>query len=333
MRSDGSVWRRASDKLRPGTIGLGTFILKLGLSLFAATLAVRLAIEISIDGGIQNVVLRPGTPLDAPGAQPIVESYRLDQGQLMRHLGWMADALRGDYGASFRNRGRPVEELITPRLPITFQLSMVALALAIAVGVPVGVAVTSLRGRRSSRVLELSVDFFRSIPVFILAPFLALVFALNLEWLPLIGWERPTVSLSGNLRSMALPAIALALPEAAVIAQLVKAGLQEVSGEEYIVAARGKGLSRRHIFFHHSLRPASLTTVTQIGIILGSLLGGAVIVEQIFAIGGMGVLMFESIVNRDLNVLLACTLYLTGLIVVIGALSDIAYRFLDPRIT
>jgi len=325
------------DLLTPGTIRsvaltVGTFILKLAFGLFASTLAVRLAIELSIEGGIQNVVLLPGTPLDAPGAQPVVEAYRLDQGQVMRHLGWMGDALRGDYGLSFRNRGRPAEELITPRLPITFQLSMVALALAIAIGVPVGVAVTSLRGRRSSRVLELSVDFFRSIPVFILAPFLALVFALNLQWLPLIGWERPSVSLGGNLQAMALPVIALALPEAAVIAQLVKAGLQEVNGEEYILAARGKGLSRRHIFFHHALRPASLTTVTQIGIILGSLLGGAVVVEQIFAIGGMGVLMFESIVNRDLNVLLACTLYLTGMIVVIGALSDIAYRFLDPRI-
>lgn len=325
--------RRASEKMRPGAIGLGKFILQLGFGLFCATFAVRLAIEISIEGGIQNVVLRPGTPLNAPEAQPAVEAYRLDQGQVMRHLGWMADALRGDYGASFRNRGRPAEELITPRLPITFQLSMVALTLAIVIGVPAGVAVTSLRGRKSSRVLELMVDVFRSIPVFILAPFLALIFALNLEWLPLIGWERPSVSLSGNIRSMVLPAFALALPEAAVIAQLVKAGLQEVNGEEYIVAARGKGLSRMHVFFHHALRPASLTTVTQIGIILGSLLGGAVIVEQIFAIGGMGVLMFESIVNRDLNVLLACTLYLTGMIVVIRALSDIAYRVLDPRIT
>lgn len=295
-------------------------------------MGVRLAIELSIDGGIQNVLLPPGTPLDAPGAQPVVEAYRLDENQLMRHLGWLWDAFQGDYGTSSRNRGRPVEELITPRLPITFQLSMVSLALAIAVGVPVGVAVTSLRGRKSSRVLELTVDFFRSIPVFILAPFLALVFALNLEWFPLIGWERPSVSLGANIRSMALPAISLALPEAAVIAQLVKAGLQEVNGEEYIVAARAKGLSRLHIFFHHALRPASLTTVTQIGLILGSLLGGAVIVEQIFAIGGMGVVLFESIVNRDLNTLLATTLYLTGLIVVIRALSDIAYRYLDPRI-
>ncbi len=319
--------------IRPGTIGLAKFIVQLGFALFAATLAVRLAIEISIDGGIQNVVLLPGTPLDAPGAQPIVEAYRLDQNQLMRHLGWIGDALRGDYGTSFRNRGQPVEELITPRLPITFQLSMVALALAIAIGVPTGVAVTSLRGRKSSRVLELSVDVFRSIPVFILAPFLALIFALNLEWFPIIGWERPSVSLGGNLRTMALPAISLALPEAAVIAALVKAGLQEVNGEEYIVAARGKGLTRRHIFFHHALRPASLTTVTQIGIIFGSLLGGAVIVEQIFAIGGMGVVLFDSIINRDLNVLLATTLYLTGMIVVIRVLSDIAYRYLDPRIS
>lgn len=326
------VLRRASDKLRPGTIGLAKFLLQLAFALFSATLAVRLAIELSIEGGIQSILLQPGTPLDAPGVEPIVESYRLDQGQFMRHIGWLGDALKGDYGTSFRNRGRPVNDLITPRLPITFQLSMVSLALAIAIGVPAGVAVTALRGRRSSRVLELAVDVSRSVPVFVLAPFLALVFALNLEWFPFIGWERPTVSLSGNIRSMTLPAISLALPEAAVIAQLVKAGLQEVNGQEYIVAAKAKGLSRRHIFLHHALRPASLTTVTQIGLILSSLLGGAVIVEQIFAIGGMGVVLFESVVNRDLNVLLATTLYLTGLIFFIRALSDVAYRYLDPRI-
>lgn len=324
--------RRLNALLRTGSVSLLRLLAQLAFALFAATLAVRLAIEISIDGGIKNIVLVPGTPLDAPGAQPIVEAYRLDQSQIMRHLGWLADAITGDFGTSFRNRGQPVDELITPRLPITFQLSMVALTIAIAIGVPAGIAVTSLRGRRSSRVLELAVDVFRSIPVFILAPFLALLFALELQWFPFIGWERPSVSLSGNLRSMVLPVMSLALPEAAVIAQLVRAGLQEVEQEEYILAAKAKGLSRRHVFFHHALRPASLTTVTQIGIILSSLLGGAVVVEQIFAIGGMGVVLFESIVNRDLNVLLATTLFLTGLIVIIRALSDMAYRLLDPRI-
>lgn len=302
------------------------------VALFLSTLAVRVAIEISIEGGIKNVVLPPGTPLDAPGAQPIVEAYRLDQPLILQHLGWLGDAITGDFGRSFRNRGLPVNELINPRLPITFQLSMSSLALALLIGVPAGVAVTSLRGRSSSRVLELAVDVFRSVPAFILAPFLALVFALQLQWFPIIGWERITDSFSGSLRSMTLPMLALALPEAAVIAQLVKAGLQEVSGQEFIVAARAKGLPRHWVFFRHALRPASLTTVTQIGLILGSLLGGAVVVEQIFAIGGMGVVLFESIVNRDLNVLLATTLYLTGLVVLIRGLSELAYQALDPRI-
>lgn len=301
-------------------------------ALFLSTLAVRFAIEISIDGGIKNVVLPPGTPLDNPAVQPIVDAYRLDQPLIVQHLGWVGDVLRGDLGQSFRNRGIPVGQLINPRLPITFQLSMSALLVAILIGVPTGVAVTALRGRRSSRILELSVDVFRSLPVFILAPFLAYVFALRLELLPIIGWERAGTSLTGSLRTMVLPMMSLALPEAAVIAQLVKAGLQDVSDQDFLVAARAKGLPRHHVFLHHALRPASLTTVTQIGLILGSLLGGAIIVEQIFAIGGMGVVLLESILNRDLNVLLATTLYLTGVIVVIRGLSEIAYRALDPRI-
>ena len=302
------------------------------VALFAATLAVRLAIEISIDGGIQGIVLGSEVPLDAPQARPIVDAYRLDQSQLIRHLGWWSDALTGDFSVSSRNRGQPVADLIRPRLPITFQLSMVALAAAIFIGVPVGVAMTALRHRAIGSAIELGIGVLRATPVFILAPFLALIFALQLKWLPIIGWERPTVSLTGNLRSMVLPVLALALPEAAVIAQLVKSGLQSVEGEDYIVSARAKGLSRLHIFFHHALRPASLTTVTQIGIILGTLLGGAIVVEQIFAIGGMGAVLFESIINRDLNVLLATTAYGTGLIVVIRSLSDLAYRRLDPRI-
>lgn len=308
-------------------------VVQLAVALFLSTLAVRLAIEISIEGGIRNVVLLPGTPLDTPGVEPIVEAYRLDQPLIMQHLGWWADVARGDFGTSFRNRGLPVDELINPRLPITFQLSMSALLVAITIGIPAGVAVTALRGRRSSRALELAVDVFRSVPVFILGPFLALVFALRLEWFPIIGWERLSESISGNLRTMVLPMLSLALPEAAVIAQLVKSGLQEVAEQDYIVAARAKGLSPRQILFHHALRPASLTTVTQIGLILGSLLGGAVVVEQIFAIGGMGVVLFESIINRDINVLLATTVYGTGLIVVIRGLSDVAYRVLDPRIS
>jgi peptide/nickel transport system permease protein len=306
--------------------------LQLVVALFLSTLAVRIAIELSIDGGITNVVLPPGTPLDSPAVQPIVAAYRLDQPLITQHLGWVGDALSGDFGRSFRNRGLPVDELINPRLPITFQLSISSLIVAILIGVPTGVAVTALRGRRSSRALELGVDVFRSLPVFILAPFLAYVFALRLGWLPIIGWERASTSITGSLRTMVLPMMSLALPEAAVIAQLVKAGLQDVAGEDFLVAARAKGLPRHRVFLHHALRPASLTTVTQLGLILGSLLGGAVVVEQIFAIGGMGVVLFDSIINRDLNVLLATTVYLTGLIVVIRGLSDIAYRALDPRI-
>ncbi len=320
-------------RLRPLIGHLMRGVAQLAVALFLSTLAVRLAIDVSIEGGIRNVLLLPGTPLDTPGVEPIVDAYRLDQPLIMQHLGWWADVLRGDLGTSFRNRGLPVEDLINPRLPITFQLSMSALLLAIAIGVPTGIAVAAFRGRRSSRVVELSVDIFRSIPAFILAPFLALVFALELEWFPIIGWERLSTSVSGNLRSMMLPMASLALPEAAVIAQLVRAGLEEVTDQDYIVAAKAKGLPPRRILFHHALRPASLTSVTQIGLILGSLLGGAVVVEQIFAIGGMGVVLFESILNRDINVLLATTVYLTGLIVVIRWLSDLAYRALDPRIS
>lgn len=306
--------------------------LQLTATVFAATFAVRLAVEVSIDGGIERVLLPPGTSVDDPAAAAVVEQYRLDRGQIGRHIGWLTDAVRGDFGSSSRFRGQPVAELIEPRLPITFQLSLVSLGLAMVIGVPAGVAAASLRPATGSQWFSLGLDVLRAVPVFILAPFLGLVFAVQLEWLPLVGWERPSVSLTGNVRSMTLPALTLALPEAAVVAQLIKSGLEEVRTQEYIVAARSKGLPRRHVFLHHALRPASFTAVTQLGLILSSLLAGVIIVEQIFAIGGMGALVFESTTNRDLDVLLAATWYLTILVVAVRLASDGLYRWMDPRI-
>lgn len=311
---------------------VGRLVVQMVIALVVSTFAVRLAIEISFNGGIQNVLLFPGTPLDDPRAQPIVEAYRLDQSLIMRHIGWMSEAIRGDFGTSLRNRGADVETLISPRLPITFQLAIMSLTAAIAVGVPIGTALAGLH-RRLTGPAQILLSTAQAVPVFV-SPFLLVwLFTFQLELLDPSGWIRPSVSLTGNLKNSILPVLVLALPEAALIAQLVRSSLRDVLGEEFVTAAHAKGLPHRYVLLRHALRPASFTLITQIALIFGSMLGGIVVVEQIFSIGGLGVLLFESIVNRDLHVLMTLTAYLTGIIVLVRSAADLLYRVADPRIS
>ncbi len=298
--------------------------------LFISTLAVRIGIELSIDGGIQTVVLNGG-PIDAPGAGPVVEAFRLDQPVLLRHVDWFVDVFRGELGRSIRNRV-PVQDLVTPRLPITAQIAATSLVVSVLAGTFFGI-VGALRDVRSKgQFISTGVGFFQAMPVFILTLLLPWLFAFQLGVLPSFGWVRPSVSLQGNVETLILPVLTLSLPEGALIARLVKTGMHRVLGEDYILAAQAKGLPRWRVLTRHALRPASFTVVTEIGLILGSLFAGSVIVERMFAIGGMGVVFFEASIGRDLHVLLFVTMLLTGLIMTIRIITDVIYRWLDPRI-
>ncbi len=303
----------------------------MAIALYLATLLVFVALEMSIDGGMASVVLGPGQSLDNPRFAEDVEAYNLKDPVPIRHFKWATKAVQGDFSRSLM-RNAEITPMLQPRLPISFEIAIVGLAVATALGVAVGFLGAILR-RPSSRVLHgTGVSAMQSTPAFILAAFGTWMFAVKLGWLPAAGWERPSVSLTGNLERLIMPVLAIALPEAGIIARIVQTSTQRVLGEEYIVAAQAKGLPRRQILMRHALRPASMTLLTQLGLVLGSLLSGVIIVERMFGIGGMGSVILDASTSRDLHVLAAATAYITAIIVVIRALSDVVYRWADPRL-
>ncbi len=313
---------------------------RLAISLYLSTLLVFAAIEISIDGGMAAVVLgaeQGVVDLDdesyaavRPGLRELVDTFHLRDPVPVRHARWFADAASGDLGRSIRNQ--PVDSLMTPRLPISAQIALVGLSVAIVLGVTAGL-VGALLTRSGPRLTHaLTTATLQAAPAFLLATFGTWFFAVRLGWLPAAGWQRLSGGLGANLHHLLLPVAAVALPEAGMIGRIVMTSTREVLGEEFVIAATSKGLPRRQIFLRHVVRPASMTLLTQVGLVFGSMLGGVVIVERLFGIGGLGAVLFEGSINRDTHVVAAITAYITAAIVVIRTISDAAYRWADPRL-
>lgn len=318
-------------RMLAGVGGLLRWVVWLVVSLYLSTLLVFVALEVSIDGGMTSVVLGAGQSVDNPRFAEDVDAYNLRDAVPVRHAKWFIEAAQGDFNRSL-NRNAPVGPMLQPRLPISFEIAIVGLFVAGIIGTAVGFLGATLR-RTPARVLHgTAVSTLQSTPAFILAAFGTWMFAVRLGWLPAAGWERLSTSATGNLERLIMPVLAIALPEAGIIARIVQTSTQRVLNEEYIVAAQAKGLPRRQILFRHALRPASMTLLTQLGLVLGSLLSGVIIVERMFGIGGMGSVVLDASTNRDLHVLAAATGYITFIIVVVRAISDATYRWADPRI-
>jgi peptide/nickel transport system permease protein len=263
--------------------------------------------------------------------QAAKEQFYLDRSLPERYGRWLGDFVTGDFGVRFSATGQPpVSEVIKERLPRTLALSGMAMTFTLAIGIPWGVwsgsRADTIRDRMSTGVAF----FFVSIPNFALAVVLYYVVGIRLNWLPLrfdAGdpfWQR--------IHQLVLPAISLALPGSAVYQRLLRTDMITTLQEDFILMARAKGLPRRHILFRHALRPSLFSVVTLFGINGGALLGGALIVEVIFGIPGVGSLLVESIFRDDFPVVLAIVMILTASFVVMNFLVDILYSVIDPRV-
>ena len=263
--------------------------------------------------------------------QAAKEQFYLDRSLPERYGRWLGDFVTGDFGVRFSATGQPpVSEVIKERLPRTLALSGMAMTFTLAIGIPWGVwsgsRADTIRDRMSTGVAF----FFVSIPNFALAVVLYYVVGIRLNWLPLrfdAGdpfWQR--------IHQLVLPAISLALPGSAVYQRLLRTDMITTLQEDFILMARAKGLPRRHILFRHALRPSLFSVVTLFGINGGALLGGALIVEVIFGIPGVGSLLVESIFRDDFPVVLAIVMILTASFVVMNFLVDVLYSVIDPRV-
>ena len=274
----------------------------------------------------------PGGPFDAERVLPpetaenLRAAYHLDESLPEQFWRYLSGLVQGDLGPSYFYRDYGVAELIGAALPVSARLGFLAIALALAVGVTAGIAAALRADTLADRLISGIAMTGISVPVFVVAPVLVLAFAVWLKWLP-ASWSGgdPGVRLL-------LPVIALALPQIAFITRLTRGSMLEVLGSDYIRTARAQGLGTWTIIRHHALKPALLPVVSYLGPAIAGVLTGAVVVETIFGIPGLGSLFVKSGLNRDYTLVLGIVVFYGVLVIVLNALVDLLYRFLDPRI-
>ena len=247
----------------------------------------------------------------------------LDSPLPVQYVRYVGHALHGDLGASIRSN-RPVVDEIADRFPQTLQLTVAAMAVAIVLGVGVGTLAAASRSRLFEGALMLGATLGVSLPTFWVGLLLIDVFALRLRWFPVLG--------STGLRGLVLPAVTLALPAAAVLARVTRAGLVDVLGQDYIRTARAKGLARRRIVGYHALRNGLIVVLTIVGLQFGSLMAGSIIVESVFARPGLGSFVVGAIQARDYPDIQGIVLVFAVLYVLINLVLDVLYGLINPRI-
>lgn len=255
----------------------------------------------------------------------------LDQPMHQRFLQWLGNAVQGDLGRSPLS-GEEVAESIAHRLPVSIQLMLMAQVIALLIALPLGVWAGYREGGHTDRLISSGAFGVLAVPHFVLGLVLILVFAIWLRWLPATGHVGFTGDPLGSLRSMILPSLTLALVEAPVYLRLLRADIATTLKEEFITVARAKGLSDRQVLLRHALRPSSFSLITVMGINIGHLIGGAVIIETLFALPGVGRLLIEAITKRDYLTLQGVVLFIGVAFVAVNLVVDAVYAWLDPRV-
>ncbi len=255
----------------------------------------------------------------------------LDQPYLVRFGTWIASLAQGDLGTSIFT-GLPVTTLIGQRLEPTLALTLCTLIVAVALAVPLGVLAAARAGGWVDRVvMAVSVIGF-SVPVFVLAYGLVLLFSIQLEWLPVQGYTSIREGLWPFLRHMILPSVALGLTYMALIARITRASMLDVLSQDYVRTAHAKGLAPGTVLVRHALKNAAVPIVTIIGIGIALLIGGVVVTETVFAIPGIGRLTVDAILRRDYPIIQGVTLLFSAVYVLVNLLVDLSYVLFDPRI-
>lgn len=275
--------------------------------------------------------LAPGGPFDGERAldeetrAALDAAYGLDLPlgeQILLYIGRMA---RGDFGPSLVYRDFTVSELIAQGLPVSLTIGGLALLLACALGVGGGLWAAVRAGRWQDEAVMGAATLLTALPVFVTGPLFVLVFALGLGWLPVSGWE------AGRPSHLVLPVIALALPFAGAIAKLTRAGLAKALNEDHVRTARARGLAESRVIGRHALRPALVPVASYLGPAAAGLLTGAVIIETVFALPGLGRYFVQGALNRDYPLVLGVVTLYAGLIILFNLVADLIYGWLDPR--
>lgn len=302
-------------------------LLSLTISLLVASFVIFFVIEV-IPGDPASFMLGINAREDTLAA--LRSEMGLDQALVVRYLDWVSGLLVGDFGNSWTYK-TPVAELISDRIWVSLPLAIYALILSTLIAFPAGIFAASRRGGTSDVTIMGATQLGVAIPNFWFAMILVLIFAINLRWFSaggFPGWENP---LQG-LKSLTLPAIALALPQAAILARVMRSSLLDILAEDFIRTARAKGLTRRQALWRHAVQNALIPVLTIIGLQFSFLLAGGIIIEQIFFLPGLGRLIFQAISARDLIVVESVVMLLVFTVIMVNFVVDLTYAAVDPRL-
>jgi peptide/nickel transport system permease protein len=311
---------------------MGAYLLKKIFILLVTLLlvsAVIFAVLMVIPSDPAQIVL--GIHATPETLQALRHKMGLDQPVIVQYLTYLKKMITGDLGRSI-TYDVSISSLIFSRLQVTVPLAILSMTFAILLSIPIGIYSALHRNRMGDYGIMVFSQIGLAVPAFWAGILLILLFAVTLHWFPAGGFQSWLTDPARALKSLLLPALSLGFVRAAVLTRMTRSSMLEVLGEDYIRTARSKGLSKRRVVYKHAFRNAIIPVITIIGLQAGDLLAGAIIVENVFHLPGIGRLVFEAIGQRDLPVIQGVVLFIAALIVVINFLIDVAYRYLDPRI-
>jgi peptide/nickel transport system permease protein len=311
---------------------MGLFLFKRLLTLFAtlagASVVVFLVLEV-LPGDAAQMLMGPDASADT--VQALAYKLGLDRPPLERYVLWISGIFQGDMGLSY-TYGSPVFDLVLERMTVTLPLAVLAMVLTTVLALAVGVFAASRHNRWSDIGLMGLSQVGIAVPNFWFAILLILLFSVHLQWFSaggFPGWEEDPLQ---AIKSLLLPAISLAVVQAAILARITRSAVLDVLREDFVRTARAKGLSEKSTLWGHVLRNAMIPVVTVMGLQFANLLAGTIVVENVFYLPGLGRLVFQSIANRDVIVVRNCVMLMASMVIVINFFVDVIYAVIDPRI-
>ena len=264
------------------------------------------------------------------GIAEIDRQLHLNQPLLIRYFDWLGGVLRGNLGQSYHT-GQPVSQALAQRLPVTAELLVLSQIISLALAVPLGILSALRPGGRLDKVTGAGSFGLLAFPPYVLAVLLVLVFAVRFRIFPATGYVPFTQDPIGNLRDLLLPSITLAIGSTAIYIRVLRAEMINTLQENFIIMARAKGMPTWHILLRHALRPSSIALVTVVGLNVGGLIGGAFLIEQVFALPGIGLLTLQSVYDHDFLVVQGVVLIVATAYVLVNFAVDMLYLVIDPR--
>ena len=303
-------------------------LLTLAASLVVATLVIFTAIEL-VPGDPAQFMLGINAAPDTVAA--LRAELGLDDDPISRYFRWVGRMMSGDFGKSYTYQV-PVSTLLVDRLVVSLPLAIFALILAVALALPTGMLAANRRGKITDWGVIGLTQLGIAIPNFWFAMMLVVVFAIHLNWFSAGGFPGWEMGVWAGIKALILPAIALALPQASILARVMRSAMIDVLDQDFIRTARAKGLSRQQVIWRHGFRNALIPVITIIGMQFSFLIAGAIIIENVFFLPGLGRLVFQAITQRDLIVVESVVMVLVFAVIVVTFIVDLAYAIIDPRL-